>query len=78
MNKKKNKRNTWMAIGAVFLILLLLIWLTYADLLGDTDVAAWLGGTRGGCAFVFAECAVSYFTTRRSLMRAFLPVRLRR
>ena len=50
MNKKKNKRNTWMALGAVFLILLLLIWLTYADLLGDTDVAAWLGGTAAGMA----------------------------
>lgn len=41
---RKNKRNTsiWVAIGAAILIILLLVWLTYADLLGDTDVAAQL------------------------------------
>ncbi|MBJ2182934.1 MAG: hypothetical protein JFR38_00270 [Muribaculaceae bacterium] len=41
--RNKNKTSAWVAAGAVFLIILLLIWLTYADLLGDTDVAAYLG-----------------------------------
>lgn len=38
----KRKRNTslWVAIGAVILIILLLVWLTIADFFGDTDVAA--------------------------------------
>ena len=39
---KKSKMTTsvWVAIGAAILIILLIIWLTCADLLGDTDVAA--------------------------------------
>ena len=32
----------WVAIGAVVLIILLILWLTIADLWGDTDVAAQL------------------------------------
>lgn len=39
---KKRKTNIWLAVGVIFLIVLLLAWLTYADLLGDTDVAAGL------------------------------------
>ena len=41
----KNKRipkSIWVAIGAIFLIILLIIWLTVADLTGDTDVAAFM------------------------------------
>lgn len=41
-NEKKNRNSTWVAIGAIVLIILLLVWLTYADLLGDTDVAAFI------------------------------------
>lgn len=39
---KKRTASIWVAIGAAILIILLLVWLTYADLLGDTDVAAQL------------------------------------
>jgi len=39
--RRKNKYiNTWVAIGAIVLIILLIIWLTMADFFGDTDVAA--------------------------------------
>lgn len=41
--RNKNKTSAWVAIGAVVLIIILLVWLTYADLLGDTDVAAFVG-----------------------------------
>lgn len=42
MSKKepKNRTNMWLVIGVLVLIALLLIWLTIADLFGDTDVAA--------------------------------------
>lgn len=40
--KKKPGTSVWVAIGAIFLILLLIIWLTFADLTGNTDVAAFL------------------------------------
>ena len=45
--KNKNKSSLWISIGAIFLIILLLVWLTYADLLGDTDVAAYIGSAAG-------------------------------
>lgn len=35
-----DKMNLWISIGAVVLIVLLIVWLTLADLWGDTDVAA--------------------------------------
>ncbi len=38
--RKNNKAQTWLVIGACVLIALLLVWLTMADLWGDTDVAA--------------------------------------
>lgn len=38
----RNRTSTWVAIGAIFLIILLLIWLTFADLTGNTDVAAFI------------------------------------
>ncbi|MCF0218716.1 MAG: hypothetical protein HUK14_02955 [Muribaculaceae bacterium] len=41
-SKKTNKTSLWVAIGAIVLIILLLVWLTFADLLGDTDVAAFV------------------------------------
>jgi len=44
MGHKKKKNGTevsvWLAIGVLALIILLLLWLTVADVLGDTDVAA--------------------------------------
>ena len=41
MSRKQQKQtNLWIAIGAIFLIILLIIWLTVADMSGDTDVAA--------------------------------------
>lgn len=38
MNNKKTK--IWLAIGAIVLIILLLVWLEFAFLAGDTDVTA--------------------------------------
>lgn len=35
-----SKTNLWISIGALVLIILLIVWLTVADLWGDTDVAA--------------------------------------
>ena len=32
----------WLIIGVIVLIVLLFVWLTVADLWGDTDVAAWI------------------------------------
>ncbi len=40
--RRKNRISVWVAIGAIFLIILLIIWLTFADLTGNTDVAAFL------------------------------------
>lgn len=43
MSKKvKTRINVWAAIGAAILIVLLLIWLMFAFLTGDTDVAAFI------------------------------------
>lgn len=42
MSRKKNKTSLWVVLGVVFLIVLLIIWLTVVDLLGDTDVAAFI------------------------------------
>ncbi len=39
-DKDKKSKSLWVAIGAIILIILLIVWLTYASLLGDTDVAA--------------------------------------
>ena len=39
--RKKNKQ-LWLAIGAAILIILLIVWLTVADLTGNTDVAAFV------------------------------------
>ena len=41
-NNKRTSKSIWVAIGAIFLIILLIIWLTVADLSGDTDVAAFI------------------------------------
>ena len=41
-SRKTNRRSVWIAIGAIFLIILLIIWLTFADLTGNTDVAAYI------------------------------------
>lgn len=43
MSKTKvNRTSAWVAIGAIFLIILLILWLTFADFAGDNDVAAML------------------------------------
>lgn len=39
----KKSFSVWVAIGAILLIILLVLWLTMADLWGDTDVAAFAG-----------------------------------
>lgn len=41
-DRSKKTQKIWLAIGAAVLIILLIIWLTVADLTGDTDVAAFL------------------------------------
>lgn len=38
--KDSKKISVWLLIGVIVLIVLLLVWLTVADLFGDTDVAA--------------------------------------
>ncbi len=38
----KRTVNVWLAAGAIVLIVLLLLWLTLADFMGDTDVAAFI------------------------------------
>jgi len=43
-DEKQRKANIWVVIGAAVLILLLILWLTMADLWGDTDVAACITG----------------------------------
>lgn len=40
--KNPNRKSIWVAIGAIFLIILLILWLTFADLTGNTDVAAFI------------------------------------
>lgn len=39
-DKEKSRISVWLIIGVVVLIVLLIVWLTVADLFGDTDVAA--------------------------------------
>lgn len=39
-SRSKSATSVWVAIGAVVLIILLILWLTIADFSGDTDVAA--------------------------------------
>lgn len=41
---KGSRVNLWVSIGAIVLIVLLILWLTIADLWGDTDVAASVSG----------------------------------
>ncbi len=40
--KGEGKISGWLIVGVLALIALLLIWLTVADLFGDTDVAAFI------------------------------------
>lgn len=43
MDKKEKSYSgvkLWLVVGVIVLIILLLLWLTVADMLGDTDVAA--------------------------------------
>ena len=44
MSERKTKSGTtlWLAIGVVVLIILLMLWLTIADLLGDNELAAFI------------------------------------
>ena len=39
-HRRHSKTQLWISIGAVVLIVLLILWLTIADLWGDTDVDA--------------------------------------
>lgn len=47
MSKYNGKKalTVWLGIGVVVLIILLIVWLTIADLWGDTDVAAFVAPT---------------------------------
>jgi len=38
--KRNNGLSIWAVIGVIILVILIFIWLTIADLLGDTGVAA--------------------------------------
>lgn len=40
----KRRINGWLLFGVIVLIVLLFIWLTFADFSGDTDVAAFIPG----------------------------------
>ena len=40
--QRHHRTGVWVAIGAIFLIILLIIWLTFADITGNTEVAAFL------------------------------------
>lgn len=42
MSDKKTKISTWLIVGVIILIVLLMVWLSVADLWGDTDVAAFI------------------------------------
>lgn len=42
-SRNRKRINVWVAVGAIFLIILLILWLTVADFTGNTDVAAFLG-----------------------------------
>lgn len=48
-DKKNKKTSLWVAIGAIILIILLLLWLTFADFAGDTDVAAMITPLKSMC-----------------------------
>ena len=50
-NKNKKSTSLWVAIGAIFLIILLIIWLTVADFAGDTDVAAFISPAVNSLSF---------------------------
>lgn len=39
---RRKKSNAWIVVGVIVLIILLIVWLTIADIWGDTDVAACL------------------------------------
>ena len=39
-NRRQKKTQMWISIGAVVLIILLILWLSIADIWGDTDVNA--------------------------------------
>ncbi len=44
MSRKDSKGiSVWLLVGVIVLIVLLLVWLTIADIFGDTDVAAFIG-----------------------------------
>ncbi len=38
--KRGNRTSPWLVVGVIVLIVLLIVWLSIADLWGDTDVAA--------------------------------------
>ena len=42
---KKKALKVWLVIAVLVLIILLLVWLTIADLWGDTDVAAFISAS---------------------------------
>lgn len=49
---RRNRAGIWVAIGAIFLIILLILWLTFADLTGNTDVAAFMSPVLAPTSFL--------------------------
>lgn len=45
--ESSNKISIWLVIGVIVLIVLLFLWLTIADIFGDTDVAAFVTPVSG-------------------------------
>lgn len=42
MSDSNKKNKFWLVVGAIVLIVLLIVWLTFAMFTGDTDVAAFI------------------------------------
>ena len=40
--ESSSRVSVWLVIGVIVLIVLMLVWLTVADIFGDTDVAAFM------------------------------------
>ena len=44
--ESSSRVSVWLIVGVIVLIVLLLVWLTVADIFGDTDVAAFIAPHR--------------------------------
>lgn len=55
-NRHKSNTSVWLVIGVIVLIILLMIWLTIADLFGDTDVSASLINNVASSPLTMLQC----------------------